>query len=499
MISEERVACVDVPALALQLVLRAHPEWSDDPVVVVADDRPHAPIVWSNRNARMHRIQRGTSFAEAKALSAKLHAEVVSEHVLEAGVDALFTLLLPFSPGIEPALFAPGLFWIDPRGLSVLFGDVQAWAAQICAALHAERYVSSVVVGFSRPNVLAIARVGIGPQVLCDRETEARIAGRVPLARLGISASLQRDMELLDIHRVDELRALPVAQLRVRYGEEAARLHEFLSGKVWTPLLPRHPVAPLVLTLEVDPPDDDSTRLLFGLKAALHGAATQLQAQHTAITALVVAFTLERLQVRDERIEAAAPTLDIPQLVDLLRLRLGGVALPARVEQIAVTLELARVHPRQLAIEHGKKPRDLEAAARAIARLRASFGPESVTRARLHEAHLPEAAYRFELVRDVQLPRVEPRTLPVLEDSPLVRRMLMMPQSLPSRPSHEPQTWFGRGGAVVGMFGAHRIAGGWWLRRRERDYHFVELQNGELLWVFYDRVQRRWFLHGCVD
>ena len=98
------IACADVPALALQLVLRAHPDWRDDPVVVVEDDRPFAPIVWANRVARAHAIQRGMSFAQAKALSARLHAEVVAEHEIDSAIDALFDRLLPFSPGIEPVL-----------------------------------------------------------------------------------------------------------------------------------------------------------------------------------------------------------------------------------------------------------------------------------------------------------------------------------------------------------------------------------------------------------
>ena len=82
---------------------------------------------------------------------------------------------------------------------------------------------------------------------------------------------------------------------------------------------------------------------------------------------------------------------------------------------------------------------------------------------------------------------------------PLVRRVYAQPLPLPPRPSHEPEAWLGSGGAVVAMYGPYRIAGGWWLRRRERDYHFIELQNGELLWIFYDRPARRWFLHGVVD
>src|SRR5690349_8311030 len=140
-----RIACVDVPALALQPVLRAHPEWAEGPVVIVPDDRPRAPILWANRAARKVRIQRGMSFSEAKALSSTLRAEVVPEHELLAAIDAIFDQLLSFSPHIEPALDQPGLFWIDPSGLSGLFGDLQKWAASILEALRAERFIATVI------------------------------------------------------------------------------------------------------------------------------------------------------------------------------------------------------------------------------------------------------------------------------------------------------------------------------------------------------------------
>jgi len=118
------IACVDVPALALQLVMRAHPEWDGEPMVVVEDDRPLASIVWANRAARTHKIRRGQSFAQAKALSARLHAEVVAESALESAIDQLFELLMPISPKVEPMLAQPSLFWLDPSELSLLFGDL---------------------------------------------------------------------------------------------------------------------------------------------------------------------------------------------------------------------------------------------------------------------------------------------------------------------------------------------------------------------------------------
>jgi protein ImuB len=342
--------------------------------------------------------------------------------------------------------------------------------------------------------VYALARVGQGARVLGDPAQEARLAGRVALARLGIEPRLRDELAMLGVHTVGELLALPRAGLHVRYGAQAARLHDFLNGKSWTPLLPRTPVEPLIVRLEVEPPDDDLTRLLFGLKGTLHGLADRLLAQQHAITALELRFELERGPAHSERVETAAPTLDVVQLVDLLRLRFADVALASPVERIVIEVEHTRVHPRQLAL-HKERTRDLEAAARALARLRASFGPDSVTRARLREAHLPEATFHFEPVREVQRPRA--RVQP--SSAPLVRRLFSRPMPLPALPGHEPERWLGEHGAVAAMHGPYRIAGGWWTRRRERDYYYVETRTGELLWLFYDRPLRRWFLHGTVD
>jgi len=54
-------------------------------------------------------------------------------------------------------------------------------------------------------------------------------------------------------------------------------------------------------------------------------------------------------------------------------------------------------------------------------------------------------------------------------------------------------------GPVVRVSGPYVVSGGWWNRVVHREYHFAETQKGELLWVFYDRVRRRWFLHGRVE
>lgn len=489
-----RIACVEIPSLPLQLVLRKHPSWQADPLVVVEDDRPQARILWTNRPARTLKIQRGMPFNQAKSLSAKLRAAVVPETEVASAVDELFDMLLDFSPFVEPVVEMPGLFWLDPTGLGGLFGNLSTWAQKLHKRLEQARYGAAVAVGFARPYLFCLGRMQLGPVVHERRDAEMDAAHRVPLQRLSLAPRLLEDMALLGIERVGEFLDLPSSSLKVRYGQEAANLHAFLSGKTWTPLQPKSPSEPTVITLEVDPPDDDHTRLLFGLKNLLHGVVDGLSKQSEAISALSLAFFLEGKLKRDERLESAAPTLDVVQWADLLRLRLSATTFPARVEHIEVTVEHRRVHPKQLAMQRQQQRRDLTAANRALARLRATFSSSAVTRAVLRDAHLPEGGYRYEPVSEVAIP--EPHD--VGHALPLVRRVFS-PSPLPPLPTHEPEAWLGQHGAVKHMFGPYRIAGGWWAKRRERDYYFLETQPGDALWVFYDRPRRKWFLHGLVS
>ena len=48
----DRLACVDLPAFPLQLLLKRHPEWTSHPAAVVAEDKPQGLVLWVNEKAR---------------------------------------------------------------------------------------------------------------------------------------------------------------------------------------------------------------------------------------------------------------------------------------------------------------------------------------------------------------------------------------------------------------------------------------------------------------
>ena len=493
----ERIACADLPAFPLQLVLRAHPDWRDDPVVVVDDDRALGIVQWANRAARAQRITPGLRFAQAQSLAARVHAAVVGDAEIRAALAEVHAVLLGYSPHVETSREHPGVFWLDPNGLERLHESVPRWAERVRAAVEARGFTVAVVVGWHPFRALAVARHGPGVRVLADDEEERAQAARVPLARIA-PWRLAADMDVLGIGTLGEFLRLPRGGLGDRYGASASALHDLGSGRAWLPFRPELPEPPLRVEIPVEPPDDDPARLLFGMKTALHPAITALGEKGRGITALALTLTLDHAAPHEERIETASPTLDAVRLLDLVRLRLDTVKLAAPVEHVSVMLTSRPLHVRQASLLPVRTRRDKTAAARALARLAAAFGETAVVRARLVDAHLPEARFLWEPLHTLP----DPAPAPAAGDAPpLARNLLPRPGPLPDPPRHETERWLGRYGAVEAMHGPGRVGSGWWEADTEadRDYFFVETRTGEILWLYLDRIRRTWFLHGVVD
>jgi protein ImuB len=277
------------------------------------------------------------------------------------------------------------------------------------------------------------------------------------------------------------------------------RLHRLAAGDVTDPLLPEPAEEPLRETALLDDAVADAARLLFLAKPMTDRLLARLAERRQALAALVLRLRLDlpggRAEDRTEEIRPAAPTLDAAQL---LRLRLESVRLGAGASEVEVAARAVPAGEDQLRLFAETPRRDLAAADRALARLRAEFGEDAVVRARLREAHLPEASFAWERLDRAAPPR--PRTV---AEPTLVRRLLARPEALPPRPRHEPDGWMLRGfehGPVVRFDGPFVVSGGWWAGEEvRREGHFAETARGHLFQVFYDVRRRRWFLAGEVD
>ncbi|MDF1555308.1 MAG: hypothetical protein P1P84_19715 [Deferrisomatales bacterium] len=295
--------------------------------------------------------------------------------------------------------------------------------------------------------------------------------------------------------------ALPAAGLRRRFGAEAQRLHEQASGAAWAPLVPLPEAEPLCRRIDLDSAETDVYRLLFQVKRLLDPLLGRLAGQREALAGLHLRLGFDHPNAgpreQTEQIRPAAPTLDVRQLMNLVHLRLEGLELGSGVAALELAADAVPLSSRQLALFAARPRRDPDAAERALARVRAEFGDQAVVRATLREGHLPEARFGWEPLVRVQPAR--PRDVLV---RPLVRRIAARPVPLAPRPGHEPDTWLPEQcgyGHPAACTGPYVVSGGWWRQAVHREYHFVRLRGGEVLWLYHDRLRRRWFRQGEVQ
>ena len=394
----DRMACVELPAFPLQLLLKRHPEWAGRPVAVVDRDRPQGVILWVNEPARAARIRTGMRYSAGLSLAHTLHAGEVPPADIERGVAAVAGRLQRFSPDVEPCRNEPGVFWLNASGLSHLHASLGRWAQEIVASLRARGFRAAVAVGFTRFGTYAVARTvmpcetaglvargadragiadvartvmpcetagaagaagatgAIAPgtaveavrtaggatfgdpvTVLRDPASERVQAGRVRLSRLGIDPALRDSLHQLGVRTVGAFLRLPSEGIRRRFGPQAQRLHRLAAGDAWTPLQPLRVTEPLAAHHGLDEPETDVVRLLFRIKRLLDRLLATVCARHQTLAELTLHLRLDRTDPRIERIRPAAPTLDVVQLMNLVRLRLESLALGAGGVEVRVT------------------------------------------------------------------------------------------------------------------------------------------------------------------
>jgi|YNPNPStandDraft_1061719.scaffolds.fasta_scaffold00511_19 protein ImuB len=522
----DRLACVDLPDLPMELLLARVPSWAGHPAVVIDRDKPQGEILWVNKEARRAGVLPGMRYAQGLSLVAGLRASEVPPSEIAGEVSGLLELLHGFSPYVEVSSEEPGVFWLDASGLSRLFPSLWDWAKAIHGAMAARGRRAAVVVGFRRFAVYAVAKALDGVHVLATPEEEEAALHRVELACLRLDPLLYETLARLGLRTLGDFLRLPAQGVRRRFGEAAHRLHALAAGTTHDPFVPARPEEPAACLIQLEEPEGDSVRLLFLVRRHLHRLLWQLAKREEAMRELEIRFHMDfqgplvesgrlgapetdpvppswgdlsrrRGICRTDRIRPADPTLDERLIMDLVRLRLEAVPLPAPASEMGISAFGAPAGKRQLQIFLERPRRDLSAADRALARLRAELGDEAVVRARLKEGHLPEARFAWEPLGHLRCPSPRPSARPVL-----VRRLYARAISLGTRPRHEPDGWIVRDlrcGPVVRMWGPYVVSGGWWRTEVHRAYYFLETLRGDILWVYYDGPRRRWFLHGQVE
>jgi protein ImuB len=443
------------------------------------------------------RVLPGLRYAAGVSLAPDLRADTVSSTDITNEITLLAKELARFTPEVEPSTEEPGVFWLSGAGLNLLYPSIREWACAVYEAVKAQGFRARVAVGFTRFGTYAAAKQE-GMAIFENISQERSAARKTSLDRLEFDPELCDALFKLGIKTVGAFLLLPPGGLYERFGPKAYRLYRMASSDLWEPLQPYEFEEPVREQQVLDDPEIDTARILFFIKRGLHPMMAALADRNESLTELLLRFLIYRTGWREERVRPATPTLDSLQVLDLVRLRLEMMQFCAGVVEIELTAKGVPATMEQLRLFAERPERDLDAANRALARLRAEFGEEAVVRAKLTDGHLPEARFTWQPLAQVQFPRSKTKTSKVL-----VRRILGKAVPLPSPPrTPHNDGWMVLGsqcGVVERLCGPYILSGGWWNREIHREYYFAETGRGYLSWIYYDRVRRRWFLQGTVE
>lgn len=476
--------CVQLPDLPLE-ALAPPPDARARAVSVSRGGRE--TVRAADAAARAGGVRPGMTLPAALALVPGLHVQARQLGAERRVLRALAAWAGQFSAQVA---LAPAGLLIEAGASRMLFATLPALLARLRAGLDQRGHAARLALAPTPAAARVLARAADGSCVE-DGAALARALAGLPLAALvpEVPAATVARLAGLGLRRLGELRRLPRAALRRRYGAPLADALARLYGEQAEIVVPWQPPKRWRQRVDLPAPVTDVAWLeppLQGLYAALGDTLRTRGAQVGAL-----ALTLHHAPgVAPTRIELTriAPTADIAHLAALLALRLERTPLPAPVE--ALTLRSG------VLLSRAPPPAQLFPGAREVGqpdalldRLRARLGEGAVGSLCLVPEHRPERASAPGIGTMPATPdgaaryRSGPARRPAFVLDP--PRRLRVRAALP---------WLD--GPLALLAGPERIESGWWDGQDvTRDYFIAAAPDGRRLWLYRDR-QRAWFLHG---
>lgn len=151
-----------------------------------------------------------------------------------------------------------------------------------------------------------------------------------------------------------------------------------------------------------------------------------------------------------------------------------------------LNLNCQELHPgQQESIDLFSPRNQREPLATLLDRLRNRLGLQAIETVDCRDEHLPELS--VQVSNELTDSKPEPRA------HIAQRPFWLMPQPTPLRQQGEHLYW---NGALELRYGPERIEDNWWQQAVSRDYYIAANCAGQQYWVFRDRLERRWYIHG---
>jgi len=332
----------------------------------------------------------------------------------------------------------------------------------------------------------------IPPKRLSNALSEIPLEILAPL--LMQNSTLANRLNTMGVTTASDFSKLQAAAIARRFGDEGLRLLKMVrADRTSQPPPPNRPPDLPSLYRELDSRVTTTTALMPHIKELVNCLAARLVANEQAATQIQLNFKLESTPDSVMTIRTVRPWRRASTILSLISQRLEQWSL----NEVITALELKVIRKVRW---YGSQPSLLhynvtqkEPLEELVIRLEDTLGESKMFRPRRTSSHRPEAAWKD----------IGPAESGLTND--LVRRpsvILPRPETIGVEFKFGPRhvELDGRWLEVRGRMGPERISGEWWSEEHySRDYWQLELNDGRRPWIFHDRRQNEWRLHGWFE
>lgn len=460
-------ACILLPQLALDGVLRRHPD-PERPLALVTGPAQRRTLAAVNPAAARHGLQPGQPLAAAHALLAEFALVDHDADEVARWRDFLAAWAYRYSSQVS-TVFDDAVVLEIEASLG-LFGPWPRFERQLREDLRALGFTHRIAVAPNARAAWLLAGMHDG-MAITQPAPLANALSRIPVAHARLDAKTAHALHAMGLRRLGQLFAAPRASLAKRFGP-ALLDHLDRLRDAPDPLLLYQPPDRFDLRIELGFEVESSQALLFPLRRLTGDLAAYLAGRDGGVQRFVLRLEHERHADSEVVVGMLAAERNPALLFELARGRLEQAGVPAPVRGLRlIAEELPPFVPawREL---FDDRPAQAMPWVTLRERLRARLGDAAVYALAPADDHRPEQAFRRMPLPPASAASASAASASGLDAAPRPTWLLARPIPL-------------RDHATRILAGPERIESGWWDGGDvRRDYYVVQTSAGQRAWAF---------------
>ncbi|WP_330114323.1 DNA polymerase Y family protein [Pseudomonas sp. JS3066] len=454
-----RWACILLPQLALDGVLRGHPD-PEAPLALVTGTPQRRMLRALNPAARALGLRPGQSLTAAHVLTRDFALVEYDPTEVERWQQLLAAWAYRFSSQVS--LRYPRCLLLEVESSFALFGPWPRFEARLRRELEALGFRHRIVAAPNPAAARMLANAYDGLAVTSQNDLREAL-GRMPVDRAGLTRETATAFARMGLRNLEQVLALPRDTVARRFPVDVLQHVDTLLGDRPLALEYYRPPDEFDLRIELNFEVESHQALLFPLRRLTADLAAFLAGRDSGVQRFTLYLEHRDLADTPVPVGLLSAEREAAMLFELARGRLEQLQVPAPVRAFRLQAQdLPAFVPERREL-FDERPQQSLPWEQLRERLRARLGDEAVHSLAARADHRPECAWQL---------GAEALQAPLLPGPPRPGWLLREPVAL-------------RESSVRILAGPERIESGWWdggdIRR---DYYLVETRNGQRGWAF---------------